>query len=99
MVEDGAQTVHIAMPPYLAALSTGLLRRHKVRRTEHLSGHRDAGVTIEPLSQAKIRDARLIAGVHQHIRRLEIAVQDALLMRVLNRLSDQLDVTRGFRRR
>jgi len=54
---------------------------------------------IESLRQAKVRDARLIARVHQHVRWLEIAVQDALLMRVVNGFSNELDVTRGFRGR
>src|SRR5439155_20206072 len=99
MVENCAQSIHIAVPAHLAALRTGLLRRHEVRRTEHLAGHGNAGVTIEPLGQAKVRDARLIARVHEDVRWLEIAVQDALAVRVVNGFGGEPDVTRGFRGR
>src|SRR6185295_1497102 len=53
----------------------------------------------EPLGQAKVRDARLIAGVHQDVGGLEIAVQDALPMRVVDGFRNELDVTRRFRGR
>jgi hypothetical protein len=95
MIENGAKTIHVAVPPHFTALSAGLLRRHKVRRPEHLASDGNAGVTIEAFGQAKIRDARFIVSVHQDVRRLEIAVQDALAMRVVNGFGDELDVTRG----
>src|ERR1041385_5593913 len=95
MIENGAQTIHVAVPADLTVLSSGLLRRHEIRRTEHLAGHGDAEVTIMAFSQAKVSDARLIACVHQDVRRLEIAVEDALLMRV-DRKSTRLNSSHGY---
>ena len=98
MIENRAQRIDVAAPAHFAALSTGLLGRHEVGRAEHLAGHGDAGIAVEPLGQAKIGDARLIGGrVNQHVRRLEIAMQDASLVRVMNRFGNELDVPRGFR--
>src|SRR5437667_12768282 len=99
IVENRAQSIYIAVPAHLAALRTGLFRRHEVRRTEHLAGYGHTCVTIEPLGQSKVRDARLIARVHQDVRWLEIAMQVALLMRVVDGFSNELDVTRSFRGR
>src|SRR5437762_850323 len=38
MVENRAQSIHVAVPAHLAALRTRLLRRHEIRRAEHLAG-------------------------------------------------------------
>jgi hypothetical protein len=49
---------------------------------------------LHPLGQAEVGQARLIVGVDEHVRGLEVAVQDALLVRIVDGLGNRLHVTR-----
>jgi hypothetical protein len=46
--------------------------------------------------QAEISDSRLIVGVDQHVRRLQVTVQDAPLVCIVDRPGNQLHVASGF---
>src|SRR5436190_10839090 len=46
--------------------------------------HGETAVAFQSASESKIRDMRLVLGIEKDIRRLEVAMQDAALMRVMN---------------
>lgn len=48
----------------------------------------------QPLGQSEVGDARLICVVDEHIRWLEVTVQDVLLLGIMYRLGDGFHVTR-----
>ncbi len=50
---------------------------------------------MQPLGEAEVGHARLVKRVDEHVGRLEVAVQDAVLMRIVDGLGDDLDVARG----
>ena len=60
----------------------------------HLIGGK-LGLGRDLLGQAEVRHARLIVGVDEDVRGLEVAVQDATLVRVVNRPGDGLQILRG----
>src|SRR5204862_2569629 len=92
---NGAQTEYVAGPPDFAP-SPSLFRRHEMGRTQHLAGDRQTRLSIEPFGQSKISDSRPVRrGVDEHVGRFEIAVKDALPMRVVNRFSTELHVAAG----
>ena len=93
MVENRAERIDIAALAHRAAFGRRLLRRHVVRRTEHLAAERQFRLGFEPLGQAEVRHARLIGrGVNQHVRRLEIAMQHIPLVRKVDRFGDGLEI-------
>src|SRR5262245_36751062 len=68
-------------------------------RTQHLAGDRQTRLSVEPLGQSKISDSRLVRrGVDEHVGWFEIAVKDALSMRVVNRFGNELHVAGGVPR-
>ena len=100
MIENRAQSVHIAMAADLAVARTGLLGRHEIRRAQHLTGEGEAGFTIEAFGQAEIRHSWFIGtGIDQHIGRFEIPMENALPMGIVDRLGDPLHIASGGRRR
>ena len=62
-------------------------------RTQHLARDRQARLAIQPFGQSKIGDSRLVrCRVDQHVGRFEIAVQNALPVRVVDRFGNELHV-------
>ena len=61
-----------------------LLGRQVTRGAENLAGDREVGITGQFLRQSEIRDPRFAERIDQHVGRLEVAVQNTLLMGVLN---------------
>ena len=92
MIKNPAQAIDVAVTAYLAVPGRRLLRRHEVGRAEHLATQRQTGLALQALGQAEIGDARLVVGVDEHIRWFEVAVQDALLMRVVDRFGNGLEI-------
>ena len=95
VVKNRAERIDVAVRAERAALGVRLFGRHVIGRAKHLPGCRQFGIAFELLGQAKVRDARLIGFIQQHVGRFEVAVQDATLMRIVDRLGDGLDVTGG----
>ena len=95
VIENRAERIDVAAPADQAALGRGLLRRHVVGRAEHLAAQGQFAVVMQPLGQAEVGHARLVERVDQHVGRLEVAVQNAAFVRVVDGLGDGLDVTRG----
>src|SRR5260221_4535147 len=94
MVKHGPERINIAPPADLSAIGRSLLWRHIIRRTQHLARDRQIGLAFEPLGQSEIGDPRLIVGVDEDVGWLEVAMQDAAFVRVMDGLSDGLEVTR-----
>src|SRR6266511_1024837 len=57
---------------------------------------RQAAVMFDQLGQAKVRHVRAPFSIHQNVAGLEVTVQDATLMRVMNRASNRGEQTGGF---
>ena len=86
--EDRPQRIDVGAPVGGMALPLGLFGRHVGRCSKNLSlhGHRD--LARLPLSESKIRDVRLTRAVDQDVARLQVTMNDALLMGVMQRLAD-----------
>ena len=52
---------------------------------------RHLGVGVDPLGQAEVGDVRLALLVQQDVRRLQVAVEDAALVGMVDRLGDDGD--------
>ena len=87
---DGLHVVgdRVVEPPEGARLI--LFRRQIGRRPHDLAAHGQVGVGIEDLGKAEIRDQRLATRIDHDVGRLQIAMDDALLVRVMDRSRDLL---------
>ena len=90
VIQHGAKTIDVGGGGQLAAIAGGSLRRDVAGGAEKLAGARERALGGENFCEAEIRDVRVAGGIEQDISWLEIAVEDAALVRVL-------DGTRGFR--
>src|SRR5439155_9887178 len=91
MVKNRTQRIHIAAHAHLVVLSAGLLGRHVVGRAECLSGLGKVRFLLQSTRETEVGQMRLPASVKQNVRWLQVAVQNAALVRVMNRFaaSDQ----------
>ena len=71
-----------------------LFGRHEIGRAQHLAGQRHVRIHRQPLGQAEVGDAGLIRRINEDIGGLEVPVQDAVLMGVVHRLGNGLEVSR-----
>jgi hypothetical protein len=83
-VEDGAQGVDVAGRPDLLALAAGLLGGHVGRRA-HEGARRGLADVIEPLRQPEVGDLWRAVIRQQDVVGLEVAVDNALVVRRLHR--------------
>ena len=95
LVEDGAEAVNVGGGAQLLDAPGGLLGGHVARRAEDGAGARLLAVVVQPLGQAEVGDVRLVVLVDEDVRRLQIAVQDAVLVGVVDGAGDGLDVAGG----
>ena len=82
------------MRPDRRAMAGGLFRRDVIGRADRLAGLGQVRVVRQPLGQAEVGDARLVAVVNEHVGRLKIAMEDALLVGVVDRRRDAVQVAR-----
>ena len=61
-----------------------LLGTHIPQRSHEVAGHRHAGVGFQA-RQAEVGNPKLTRGVNEQVRRLHVAVDDAVLMGVIER--------------
>ena len=95
-VQHGPERVHIAPRVHVPGPHLRLLRAHVLRRADHLPR-----LGEDRLLRQRVRDRlghpevdhlrhrRLLAQHHQNVARLEVPVDDPLLVRVLHRLADR----------
>ena len=94
MVENGPDAIDIGGGADPAGFAGSLFGRHETGRSQDLAGYGEAEIATGTFGQAEIGDPWPVLLVDQDIRRLQVAVQDALLVGVINRLGDDLGVTR-----
>ena len=95
MVEKRAQAVHITGHGDLRIAAGHLFSCGVTGRAEHLAGQRSTFRTAEHFGQAEVGDPRPVLFVNNHIGGLEVAVQDAALVRVVHRPGQQPQDLRG----
>ena len=94
-VEDRPQAVDVGGRRDRAAAPDGLLGGHVGGRAQDRAGDGQARVGLDPLGQAEVGDVGLALGVEQDVGRLQVAVQDAALVGVVDGLGDLGDQPRG----
>src|SRR5262249_34220146 len=65
-----------------------LLGRHVRGCADHFAGKGEAAVALDALGQTEVGDVRLPSPIYQNVSWLQIAMQDAALMRVVNGIGD-----------
>ncbi len=83
-VEGGAQRVDVGAVVERPAPAQGLLGAHVAQRADHVAGQRQLAVARD-LGQAEVGDPQVAAHVHQQVARLDVAVDDAQPVGVLQR--------------
>src|SRR5262249_29027839 len=91
-IENHAQRIHVGARVQLGGVRGRLFGAHVRYRADQLA---DAGaqgrglkVRVDGAGDAEIEDLRLPAGLYQNVSRFEIAVDDSLLVAVLNGIAD-----------
>ena len=94
LVEHHAQRVHVRTQIDVRG-PDGLLRRHVRHRAQqfahrgkHLDGRLLRVGLLDRLGQAEVENARLALRIDEHVGRLQIAVDHAALMCVVDRAAD-----------
>ncbi len=84
LVEDGAQAVNVRGGGQPLPGGAGLFRGHVRGRADDGLGLGQAAFLLEALGQAEVGELRIARAVQQHVGRLEVAVQDAALVGVMD---------------
>ena len=90
-VQDGTQAVDIAGDRGLGRPAPGHFRRQVVGGAENGEGMGEAAVLVGQPGQPEIGHVRLANGVEEDVGRLEIAVEDAVLVGKMDRTGDLRD--------
>ena len=89
--EDDPQGVHVGPPVDGGGVAGHLLGAHVAERAEELAGAGQAGggqqVGVGGVGHAEVEHLRLAGLIHQDVGRLEVAVDDALVVGVLHRVA------------
>ena len=89
-IEDGPQRVHVGRRADLAGVSPSLLRGHVAGRAHDLAGLGVHVVGFQPLGQPEVGDLQHAVIGEQDVRRLQVAVDDARLVRFADRQNQRL---------
>jgi hypothetical protein len=76
-------------------LARRLFGRHVAGRAEDRRGVREAAAALDDFRETEIREMRLALDIDENIRGLEVTVQHAALMCVMNRARDKRHQFRG----
>jgi hypothetical protein len=96
LVEHHAEAVEIGAPADL--LAAPLLRAHVARRADERAFARELGAGRERVRDAEVREETRPVGTPQDVLRLDVAMHDAVAMRVVERTGDLAhDPQRGVR--
>jgi len=88
LVEDDAQAEHVGAAVHAVALAAGLLGAHVGRRA---GVARAVAHVLLAQGQPEVGDEGPVGAVEQDVARLDVAVDHALLVRVLQRLGNRGD--------
>ena len=88
LVKDGAQGEDVASSVDLVRVPAGLLRGHVGRGPHDGAALREVRLGVGGLRQAEVGDLGDAVRVDQDVRRLDVAVDDAVLVGVVDRLAD-----------
>ena len=86
--QDHAQRVNVAASIGPVPLAAGLLGRHVGRRAQQLSLDREGHFADFAACQAEVDDVGLAVAIHHDVAGLQIAVDHARLMRMLQRVGE-----------
>ena len=92
LVEDDAKAENVSAAIDAVPLAAGLLRTH-VGRRPGVAGAVDH--VLVPQRQSEVGDERTAGGVEEDVARLDVTVDDAALVGVLERLGDRRDQRRA----
>src|SRR5882757_7473945 len=95
MIENCAQRINIALNIVIFRLTNASFRRDIARRTQHLAGDGQFHFAVEQFSQTKIRYPRLVHGIKEQVRWFKIPMHNSMLMSVMNRFRDFLQIFCG----
>ena len=96
-IEHHAQRIQVGAP--VNFLAPGLLRAHVARRANGKSGLGELRAVIQGLGDAKVRQHRRAIRAEQNVRRLHIAVYQALGVGITQRRGDLADIRQPLLRR
>ena len=97
VIQRAAQTVDIGSTIRTSCIER-LLGRHEIQRSHHLAGVRQrvfALCRVIHTSQSHVQHLDHALRIHQDVRRLDVAVDDTMLVRVLQPLRRLCDVVHG----
>ena len=86
LVEHDSERVHVGV--HVDRLAARLLRGDVVRGSEHGPRLRDAALHVERARDAEVRDLRAAVTVQQHVLRLDVPVDEAVLVCERERTGD-----------
>jgi len=88
VIEHRAERIDIAGSAHLSAPHAGLFGGHVVGRAKNLTRHGDIRLCLDLFREAEVRHVGHASGIDQDVRRFEVAMQDPLLVRVVDGLGD-----------
>ena len=94
-VKHGAKAIDIGARRNLGRIAAGLLGGHVARRAEDRAGLRFRAVILKDLGQPEIGHQGLVVLIEQDVRRLEVAMDDAVGMQVVHGSGDGGHQPRG----
>ena len=84
VIKNRAETVHICCCSDTARIGR-LFRRHVVRRAENRQRLREIAFALQPFRKAEVAHERFAGGIEKDISRLQIAMQNSVLVRKRDR--------------
>ena len=88
LVEDRAQAIDIRCRRELLGMAGGLLGRHVGWGAEQRGRPGDVIAAFDDFGQPEVGDVRLAVCVHQEVGGLEVAVENAVFVRIMDRARD-----------
>ena len=96
--EDRAETINIGGRLEIGHWAFGLLRGDVAGRAKDGERTGEVARSIKPFGEAKVAHQRLTVAVEQNVTRFQIAMEDALPMRILHRARHLRQQTHDFAR-